>query len=143
MSIHIRTAFEEMLDTTKFFGDSMRPGWTEVQHKFLLFCLQERVVTEAELRTLVRERLLAWGRENYHWLFEKSIMQKWPDHAPCSRALAYAIQEKALPEKAIARIVFDHGDTAETFARRLTGEILEDAIRHMKHGDGPRLAIVK
>lgn len=124
MSYILKKALTEMVSGAKFFGDTMRPNWAQSDYKFALFCIQEGIVTQAELEDMVRKRLLAWGRENYDWLRKKGVHKKWPDHSPCPSALAFAIHEGELAPREIAKIEFDHGDTAETFGLSLINDLV-------------------
>lgn len=124
----LRQALEEIINKAEFYGETMRPTWGVTRFKFVQFCLYEKIVSEEELAIMAKARLLSWGRKNYEWLFLKGHFTKWPDHAPCRSALAFAIREGELTEVEIARIKFDHGDTAETFVTAFINDIISRTV---------------
>ncbi len=141
MDFVLRKALEELINQAEFFGESMRPTWSETRFKFVVFCLQEQAVSEEELAGMVRTRLLKWGRTNYEWLFKKGGSTKWPDHAPCSSALAFAIREGELTKREVARIKFDHGDTLDTFIESFAKDLVSIAVRQLCRLDKSNLSI--
>jgi hypothetical protein len=123
----------DKLDVVGLFINHLQ-GLQQIDYNYMAFCLTNHVTDMHEIRMLLHKRLLAIGRENYRWLVTKGPYHKYPDRAPSAVALAYAIEHGELTEAEAAGIVFDHGDTSESFMADERKKFLDTIIQQIISG---------
>lgn len=108
--------------------------------KLIRWLLENNFLTAADIAQAVHEGICAIGRRDYAWHM-RNQRQNYPDHGDSPRGLGYAIKHGAISEEEARLIIFDHGETLETFTRESDG-YLEEVIRDLaKQTEVPQPAI--
>ena len=87
------------------------------------------VVTDEEIRSLIRKKLEKYARSAYAVATVRAA-----DHIYDEQYLAWGLREGIFSPDEISKIRFDHGDTPESYARDYgQGDLLSEFVERMKH----------
>lgn len=108
----------------------MLGSYARQNEETLNFLYKQEIIDNTSIESALEEAVFNQARQDYNVMTAKGRPYTiWADHVGRPDCLAYALSKNKFSKKEIKKILFDHGDTAETFLKSYDRENLLSVLR--------------